>query len=85
MRALLLAAGSCTKPDAKAFATLQEPIAKEVTAVMQVPEKNRKERVWYNHLMVISEGIPSVGWVGVVSTLRGDLGKTRYLFGPSFT
>ncbi|KAL5511525.1 SRV2 [Sanghuangporus vaninii] len=65
LRALLLTVGSCTKPDSKTFATLQEPIAKEVTAVMQVPEKNRKERVWYNHLMVIAEGIPSVGWVGV--------------------
>ncbi|KAL5490425.1 SRV2 [Sanghuangporus weigelae] len=65
LRSLLLTVGSCTKPDSKTFATLQEPIAKEVMAVMQVPEKNRKERVWYNHLMVISEGIPSVGWVGV--------------------
>ena len=33
---------------------------------MGVPEKNRKERVWYNHLMVISEGIPSIGWIGIV-------------------
>ncbi|EJD05958.1 uncharacterized protein FOMMEDRAFT_119381 [Fomitiporia mediterranea MF3/22] len=65
MRNLLLTASACNKPDSKTFTSLQEPIGKGVTAVMQVPEKNRKERVWYNHLMVISEGIPSVGWVGV--------------------
>ena len=71
----MLTASACSKPDAKGFSTLQEPIAKDVTAVMQVPEKNRKERVWYNHLMVISEGIASVGWVGVVSIV---LLKSRF-------
>ena len=35
---------------------------------MQVPEKNRKERVWFNHLMLVSEGSPSLGWVQVVSS-----------------
>ena len=46
---------------------------------MQVPEKNRKERVWYNHLMVISEGIPSVGWIGVVSINLMQCGKELIL------
>lgn len=65
LRSLLLTVSSCVKPDMKTFTKLQEPIAKEVTEVMGVPERNRKERVWYNHLMVISEGIPSVGWIGI--------------------
>ncbi|PAV24323.1 adenylyl cyclase-associated [Pyrrhoderma noxium] len=65
LRSLLLTVSSCTKPDVNSFGKLQEPIAKEVTTIMGVPEKNRKERVWYNHLMVISEGIPSIGWIGI--------------------
>lgn len=36
-------------------------------AILHVPEANRKERAWFNHLQVIAEGAPSVGWVEIVS------------------
>lgn len=72
LRKIILTAASCSKPDQKTFSTLQGPLAKEVNEVVAFPEKNRKERVWYNHLMVISEGISSVGWIGVVSQARLD-------------
>lgn len=34
-------------------------------AVSEVREKNRAERVLFNHLSAVSEGIPAVGWVAV--------------------
>jgi len=63
LRTVILAAASCTKPDAKAFASLLEPLSKDVSGVLRVPEANRKERVWFNHLQIVAEGTPSVGWV----------------------
>ena len=66
MRTIILTASACTKPDQKAFSELLEPLRKSLTNVLEVPEKNRKERVWYNHLQVLSGGIASVGWVELV-------------------
>ncbi|THH08213.1 hypothetical protein EW145_g2859 [Phellinidium pouzarii] len=65
LRLAILTASACIKPDAKAVNVLLEPLRKDVMTVLQVPEKNRKERVWFNHLQVIAEGIPSVGWIEV--------------------
>ncbi|KAI5124486.1 hypothetical protein M0805_003013 [Coniferiporia weirii] len=67
LRLVLLAASACTKPDAKAFNALLEPLHKDVMTVLQVPEKNRKERIWFNHLQVLAEGTPSVGWIEIES------------------
>ncbi|KAH8117508.1 adenylate cyclase associated N terminal-domain-containing protein [Phellopilus nigrolimitatus] len=65
LRSAILTASSCTKADAKAISVLLEPLSKDVMAVLQVPEKNRKERVWFNHLQVIAEGTPSLGWIEI--------------------
>lgn len=67
LRSIILTASGCTKPDTASFSGLLEPLGKDVSNVTQVPEKNRKERIWYNHLQVVSEGAPSLGWVQVVS------------------
>lgn len=69
LRAVIFAASACTKPDAKSFGSLLEPLGKEVSNITQVPEKNRKERTWFNHLQVVSEGAPSLGWVQIVSNV----------------
>lgn len=63
LRAVVLTASACTKPDQKSFADLLDPLRKSVASVVQVPEKHRKERVWYNHFQVLTAAIPSVGWV----------------------
>lgn len=36
-------------------------------AVTEFREKNRAERVLFNHLSAVSEGIPAAGWIAVVS------------------
>lgn len=38
----------------------------DVLAVVNVKEKNRKERQWANHLDFLAEACASVGWVEVV-------------------
>lgn len=64
---MILTASACQKPDTKGLSTALEALSKDVNAIVRVPEVNRKERNWHNHLQVIAEGAPSVGWVGVVS------------------
>ena len=66
---IILVASTCTKPDQKNFVTLLSPVSATVTAVARVPENNRKERMFYNHLTFIAGGARAVGWVQVVSNL----------------
>ena len=68
LRSIILAAGSCKKPDAAAIQSLFDPLRKNVMSILHVPEANRKERQWYTHLQVIAEGAPSLGWVEIVRT-----------------
>jgi len=60
LRTLILAASACAKPSDSSWT---EQIRKDVNDVVMVPEANRKERVWFDHLQVVASGIPSVGWV----------------------
>ena len=69
LRAVILTASACQKPDLQKVLSVLEPISKEVTAVVSVPDTNRKERVWHQHFQFIAEGIPSIGWVGIVSQI----------------
>ncbi|KAI4525200.1 hypothetical protein K525DRAFT_290851 [Schizophyllum commune Loenen D] len=63
LRGLLLKAGACQKPDAKAIEQLLIPLQKDIEAVQRCKEANRKERDWLNHLTVLAEGAPCIGWV----------------------
>ena len=56
-------AGACQKPDAKAIEQLRIPLQKDIEAVQRCKEANRKERDWLNHLTVLAEGAPCIGWV----------------------
>lgn len=63
-------AASCTKistasPD---YATLLRPTQSALMAVVDVKEKNRPSKE-INQLSTISEGIPALGWVTLVSFL----------------
>ncbi|KAI0060797.1 hypothetical protein BV25DRAFT_1953761 [Artomyces pyxidatus] len=58
-------AAVCKKPDTKGFQSLLGDIQKDLEAVSAVKEANRKERDWMNHLSVLAEGAPAVGWIAV--------------------
>lgn len=68
-RSLVKLAASCTKPaggvSSPDFAALLKPLQEALMQVTETREKNRSERVLFNHLSAVSEGIPAVGWVAV--------------------
>jgi hypothetical protein len=45
------------------------PLQSEITAVNDVKDKYGKERDLANHFSALTEGVPAVGWVTVVSDL----------------
>lgn len=63
LRAFLLVAGSCQKPDQKTVDGLLSPLQASIEAISRAKEANRRDRDWFNHLTLIGEGAPSVGWV----------------------
>lgn len=70
-RDLIKLAANSTKPaegvSSPVFAKLLKPLQEELMKVGELREKNRGEKVLFNHLSAVSEGIPAVGWVAVVS------------------
>lgn len=68
-RNLVKLASACAKPSGGAsspvFAKLLKPLQEPLMAVSEIREKNRGEKVLFNHLSAVSEGIPAVGWVAV--------------------
>ncbi|KAI0317868.1 adenylate cyclase associated N terminal-domain-containing protein, partial [Amylostereum chailletii] len=64
---LIRTAALCKKPDQKAFATLLTDLQKDVEAITQLKDANRKERDWFNHLSFLAEGAPAVAWVTLES------------------
>lgn len=78
-RDLIKLAANSAKPaegaSSPVFAKLLKPLQEELIKVGELREKNRAEKVLFNHLSAVSEGIPAVGWVAVVST--GKSGKCQ--------
>lgn len=68
LRALLLLASSCQKPDDAGFGDLLGPLQKDILAITKLKEANRKDRDWFTHLSTVAEGAPCAGWVTVVSS-----------------
>lgn len=79
LRALLLLAANCKKPDQKAFEALLAPLQKDIENITRAKEANRKDRDWLNHLSAVAEGGTCVGWVTVVSTLGTHTGHSGIL------
>lgn len=68
-RSLVKLAANCIKPPggfaSSESASLLKPLQEALTQVTSIREKNRSERVLFNHLSAVSEGIPAVGWLTV--------------------
>ena len=76
LRALLLLAANCKKPDQKAFEALLAPLQKDIENIARAKEANRKDRDWLNHLSAVAEGGTCVGWVTLVGTSCMHSGTT---------
>lgn len=72
LRTVILTASACQKPDDKALAEMMTPLRGDIESVMTVRDK-AKEREWRNHLDVVAEGAPSVGWVTVWLLFKSHL------------
>ena len=62
-------AAKTKKPDTASneFGQLLKPLQNSIAAAIQLREENRSSKL-FNHLSVVSEGIPAVGWVAVDNT-----------------
>lgn len=69
LRTLLVTAAYCRKPDEKQFEEILKPLQLDIATISKTKEANRKDREWYNHLSVVAEGAPVVGWVAVSPTI----------------
>lgn len=67
LRTLLVIVGHSSKPDQKTLETLVAPFEPTMQLIARLKEDNRKDRDWYNHLAVLADGAPSLGWVINVS------------------
>ncbi|TFK55228.1 hypothetical protein OE88DRAFT_1653977 [Heliocybe sulcata] len=65
LRAVILTASACKKPDQQAFGELLKPLQADIEAISRQKEANRKDRTWFNHLSTVAEGAPCVGWVTI--------------------
>ena len=65
-REFLVVASKSKKPDANDFQSLLLPTSNKIQEIQDFREKNRRS-IYFNHLSAISESIPALGWVTVVS------------------
>lgn len=59
-------AAQSAAPSADYQMKLLKPTSEKIEAIQSLREKNRAS-VYFNHLSAISESIPALGWVAVVS------------------
>ncbi|WFD45236.1 suppressor of rasval19 [Malassezia psittaci] len=80
-RKVIETAANCTKPAQGAadpgFVLLVAPIQTEVQHVLAVREQNRAEKQLFDHLSMVSEGIPAVGWIVVEKTPVSYINDTK--------
>lgn len=67
LRSVLLTAAHCRQPEQKALEDILKPLTVDIGEITKAKEANRKDREWFNHLSVVAEGAPCVGWVASVS------------------
>ena len=67
-REFLVIASKSKKPDANDLQSLLLPTSNKISEIQDFREKNRRS-IYFNHLSAISESIPALGWVAVVSKL----------------
>lgn len=62
----LVIASQSKQPSQTEQVTLLQPTSQQICAIQEFREKNRTSP-YFNHLSAISESIPALGWVTVVS------------------
>jgi len=65
--AFLKTVAACQKPDQKMLESLVTPLADSIEAISRAKEAYRRDRDWFSHLTLLSEGAPVIGWVVNVS------------------
>lgn len=75
-RQLILVASLSKKPDAKSLQEAIAPISQAIQKIVEIKDKNRPAPL-FNHLSVIAEGIPALGWVAVEPTPAPFVGDMR--------
>ena len=68
-REFLVIASKSKKPSDKELQSLLLPLSSKISEIQDFREKNRRS-IYFNHLSAISESIPALGWVTVVSTFQ---------------
>ena len=68
-REFLVTASKSKKPSEKDLQSLLLPLSNKISEIQDFREKNRRS-AYFNHLSAISESIPALGWVTVVSQLQ---------------
>lgn len=62
---------ACQKPDQPTLESLVTPFASSIEAISRAKEAHRRDRDWFSHLTLLSEGAPVIGWVVSVSLCKG--------------
>ena len=71
-REFLVIASKSKKPADKDLQSLLLPLSNKISEIQDFREKNRRS-IYFNHLSAISESIPALGWVAVVSIVIFNL------------
>lgn len=77
-------ASSSAQPSPADQQRLLKPTSDEISSIQEYREKNRTSP-FFNHLSAISESIPALGWVCVVSFDSFDQSDSFRLFSQSFS
>uniref|UniRef100_A0A8C0KJF0 Cyclase associated actin cytoskeleton regulatory protein 2 n=1 Tax=Canis lupus dingo TaxID=286419 RepID=A0A8C0KJF0_CANLU len=70
-RAFLLMASQHQQPQENDVAALLKPISEKIQEIQTFRERNRGSKM-FNHLSAVSESIPALGWIAVVSPVRTE-------------
>uniref|UniRef100_A0A8B9PI33 Adenylyl cyclase-associated protein n=1 Tax=Apteryx owenii TaxID=8824 RepID=A0A8B9PI33_APTOW len=65
-RSFLVLASQCQEPQENEVAMLLKPISEKIQEIQNFRERNRGSKM-FNHLSAVSESIPALGWIAVVS------------------
>jgi adenylyl cyclase-associated protein len=65
--AFLKMVAACQVPDQKTLESLVTPLGDSIEAISRAKEAYRRDRDWFSHLTLLSEGAPVIGWIVNVS------------------
>lgn len=65
-RQFLILASKAKQPSAGELPNLLKPTSDKIAEIQSFRESNRRS-TYFNHLSAVSESIPALGWVAVVS------------------